>query len=384
MIHIIRWWLDHALDEASVRIDPWPHARPPALTSFDVEGEVARRSVGRQVLRLPPASKPLIGLHRLDLMRPLRSRRFVYSRNRLIDADGVYSSLRFTIDLRREQRGLAAARRTVPQYQVHFRVPRAPAARVTDDPAFHHWIDASFPQATLYYCGGVPECSAVRTEIGFHGTDHTHFHQMREIDLASELSAGAEMLRAHERPTAVRAPGLLWSPTYYRLLDAMPFRIESSHREVNVFQPIWPIRTAGGWWELPVHGNLLTSSDPERLVQTARDDGTMLNMHCHDHEVRSDRERSEAIRRRDLISSGGFDHIGHIGVLEWMESARSHEILAVEPLDSDRVRVQWRGSPGARLRYCSPGTPPVEAIDHPTGNDSVESVINLHGPPASQ
>ncbi|HRP63225.1 MAG TPA: hypothetical protein PK400_08035 [Phycisphaerales bacterium] len=351
LVHCLNWWVEKYLEGRVLRISPWFRGRHPALLSFDVEGMVSRRSVGRCVLRLPPIHRPLLEINQLKLIRPLRGKRIICSCNELIDPDGVHTSHRLTFDFRRGRRGCAARHHTITQWQLHFRLPQRPPAKPTDDPGFHDWAETLSAPIMMFYCGGIPDRAVHRMEIGFHGLTHEHFHQMPYSRLREELQSGACLFGARPTLRAIRAPGLLWSDAYFAALAGAGYAVDSSFREISATQPIFPIRTTEGWWELPVTGNLLTLPKLESLITSSLSSGSMLNLHCHDHEVREVDAKKRYTERVQVLKDAGLYCMGHIEFVEWLNRASENTIWAIERISDSRWRAVVDVIPGSAVLW---------------------------------
>ncbi|MAD79050.1 MAG: hypothetical protein CMJ51_06730 [Planctomycetaceae bacterium] len=325
---VIEWYLDRFAGVPWARVSPWPDGRPPFLLSFDVEAGTPRRSVGRRFLRIGG-----VELNRLRLPRPLRGRRLVTGTNMLRDVDGVHQSRRATLDLRRSKVGCAASSHEVVQWQLRRWPGAMPPVQPSHDPDFRSFASKICGPHTNFYCGGVPTDRFEDEEIGFHGTDHTHFHQMNASRLERELTEGRLDTDGAPCIDVIRAPGLCWSPAYFAALGPAGWRVDSSFREVNDRQPIVPIRTSAGWWELPVHGNIMhreTTLPSEELLADR-----MINLYSHDHDVDTEEHRDVLERRIAAIRATGRipTTIGELGT--WLESARSNELASVRWRDGE-------------------------------------------------
>ncbi len=358
VVALLGWWLRERLEGRVLTLSPWPRGAPPLLASLDIEGRVARRSVGRTVFRLPPRSRPLLEIARLDLIRPLRGRRVLASSNRLRDPDGQFTSRRVTVDLRRARRGCAAADPRVVQWQVHVRLPRRPEPLPTDDPGLVQWMDEILGAWTAFHCGGIPPAAAARPETGFHGTDHRHFHQMSAVDLRAELTAGIKLLAGTHPRSLIRAPGLLWNRAYFDAVGDHGYAVEASFRNVSAFQPSCPIRTARGWWQLPVNANLLTGPDPASLIASARDAGAMLSLHCHDHELTGASDRGTYRHRVEAFRSAGFVPMGHAELTAWLEDAERAAVHRITSVADGSLEVVVEAPRGTCVRV-DPARDPV-------------------------
>lgn len=327
---VIEWYLDRFAGVPWARVSPWPDGRPPFLLSFDVEAGTPRRSVGRRILRIGG-----VELNRLGLPRPLRGRRLVTGTNMLRDVDGVHQSRRATLDLRRSKVGCAARSHEVVQWQLHRWRGATPPVQPSHDQDFRSFASKICGPHTNFYCGGVPTHRFEDEEIGFHGTDHTHFHQMNAARLERELTEGRLDTDGAPCIDVIRAPGLCWSPAYFAALGPAEWRVDSSFREVNDRQPIVPIRTSAGWWELPVQGNIMhreTTFPTEGLL-----DDRMINLYSHDHDVDTEEHRALLERRIAEIRATGRipTSLGELGT--WLESARSNELTSVRWRDGEAI-----------------------------------------------
>ncbi len=332
LAELIRWFLDTVAKCRWIRVSPWRNGTPPLLVSFDVEAGTPRRSVGRRILRGPGFE-----LNHIRLPRPLRSKRIVFGRNVLRDPDGDIHSRRITVDLRRARVGCAHPSHEVDQWQFHIRMPNSPSPSPSHDPSFRRFASETCQRFVNFYCGGLPSEPVEGEEIGFHGTDHRHFHLLGPDDLNRELACGRGVSTGGIGSDLIRAPGLCWSHRFFDRLGTHGYRVDSSFREVNDLQPVIPIQTRDGWWELPVHGNLIRCSpdDPRGLFA----DG-MINVYCHDHELRDEAARTDFQDRLGRFAANGRTACGMTELTDWLERSLGNEVLQVRhDVDGWRVRA---------------------------------------------
>lgn len=319
---LIEWFLDEYARVRWARVSPWRDGHPPLLMSFDVEAGTPRRSVGRRVFRIGG-----LELNRLRLPRPLRGRRLVFGTNLLRDVDGEHRSHRATLDLRRAKPGCAASSHEVVQWQLHRWRSARPSVRPSHDPHFRSFASSTCGRHTNFYCGGVPDDRFADEEAGFHGIDHTHFHRMSSARLARELADGRRDAHGASSIDVIRAPGLCWSQAYFAALGPAGWRVDSSFREVNDRQPVVPIRTSAGWWELPVQGNIM-HREPAIPARGLLDD-RMVNLYAHDHDLDTEEDRAVLEQRIAAVRATGRVpmSLGELGA--WLEASRSNELRSI-------------------------------------------------------
>ncbi|MEC8321292.1 MAG: hypothetical protein VX726_06680 [Planctomycetota bacterium] len=327
---VLEWFLDRFARVPWARVSPWRDGRPPLLVSFDVEAGTPRRSVGGRILRIGG-----LELNRLRLPRPLRGRRLVIGTNLLRDVDGEHRSHRATLDLRRARPGCAAPSHEVVQWQLHRWRGSRPSVRPSHDPNFRSFASSTCGPHTNFYCGGVPDDRCEHEEAGFHGTDHTHFHRMSPSRLARELADGRRDVQGTSSVDVIRAPGLCWSPDYFAALGPAGWRVDSSFREVNDRQPIVPIRTSAGWWELPVQGNIM-HREPAIPAGGLLDD-SMVNLYAHDHDLDTEGDRAVLERRIAAVRATGRVSMGLGELGAWLEASRSNELRSVRWQGHDAI-----------------------------------------------
>lgn len=133
----------------------------------------------------------------------------------------------------------------------------------------------------------------------------------------------------------IRAPGLCWSPAYFAALGPAGWRVDSSFREVNDRQPIVPIRTSAGWWELPVQGNIM-HREPAIPAGGLLDD-SMVNLYAHDHDLDTEGDRAVLERRIAAVRATGRVSMGLGELGAWLEASRSNELRSVRWQGHDAI-----------------------------------------------
>ncbi len=336
LVTIIRWFLkDYACAEI-IGLSPWPDGKRPLLLSFDVEGAIGRRSLGTNVLSFPFGNINLLQISRAKLVRPLVGRRCIFSVNTLNDPDGTFRSFRVTLDFRLAKRGCFALPLHATQFQCSVGIPRPRPEQKSDYADFNAWAQKHACRYTCFY-SGLDASTPVMAERGFHGLAHDHYNIIPKQRIRRELADAANGFFTDNNVRAVRAPGLLWSQEFFDALGETGYGLDSSFREMNFLQPLFPIRTDAGWWELPVTDNILTQNGRlGRILAANSHYGGILSLYCHDHDLVQNDSKARYVQLVAKAEEAGHRRMGLIEFSDWLNRSRRSEILDVE-LDGDRT-----------------------------------------------
>ena len=150
----------------------------------------------------------------------------------------------------------------------------------------------------------------------------------------------------------------MWNQTYFDAVGDHGYAVEASFRNVSAFQPSCPIRTARGWWQLPVNSNLLTGPDPGMLIASARDAEAMLSLHCHDHELTAASDRRTYRQRVEAFRAAGFVPMGHAELAAWLEAAERAVVHRITPAEDGSLVVVVEAPRGTSVRV-DPARAPI-------------------------
>jgi peptidoglycan/xylan/chitin deacetylase (PgdA/CDA1 family) len=349
VVFVLKWFIETFAGLALVGVSPWPGGRPPLVLSFDVEGKVARRSTGKTVLCIPLAGWNLLELSRLRMHRPIVSKRSGRSTNVLKDPDGQWTSHRWVRDRRPGPEGNFADDFQVDQWQLSPLIRKRPAVGPGGYAAFTKWAGAAVGRCTCFYCGLAAAPSGGGAEAAFHSFEHRHFNQMAPAALRAELARAAASFFPAGAPRAVRAPGLLWSDDYFRALGELGFHADASFKEVNAFQPIFPVRAGEGWWEVPVTGPVFGLPAGPGAARAAAATGGMISVYAHDFELSGEAERADYAARVAALQGAGFAPTGVLELVEWLARAEGNQIEELREAPDGSVAVSARLARGSAL-----------------------------------
>lgn len=374
---LLKWFIEEFARVSAVKISPWPDGRPPLVLTFDVEKNVGQRSLGRRVLRIGFGSRSLVQVHRLRLIRPLITKRLVLSSNHLQDGDESVRSLRAMVDLRRGRIGTFADHPTVSQWQVQFGMQRDPHHGDANHRTFAGWVREHAHKSTAFCCGASNSRTTACANVGFHSFEHRHYNQRRPADIRAELNLAADTFFEPDELRAVRAPGLLWNDAYFRALGEAGFACDSSFREVNHRQPVAPIRTAHGWWEIPVNGNLMRVGADDAMLRVADLSDGMLSLYAHDHDVDSQETSADFDNKLADLCAAGFSPISVQQLFTHLDAACNDEVSNVQPRDDGTIDVAGCVSARSRIQLANMGgyEMKTEAVD--TGDVSAAGAVNV-------
>ncbi len=339
-----------------VEINPWGDAPPPIAVSFDVEARVGQRSAGRTVCGVPaPGGRDLLRVDRLDLIRPMVSRRVIWSVNQMTDGPRTRRSFRLTVDLRPD-RGRFADRWESSQWQASAMIPRRPRIHASSYAAFAEWCARRGIRSTDFVSGIESAGAYPGARPGYHGLHHVHFNRMNARDLAAEIDRARTFFAGHPGLRLIRAPGLLWSQAYLDAIHEAGIDGESSFREINPLQPITPFPTSQGWWHLPVHGHLRQVAARPEWVRWLATVGAPLNVYAHDHDASPAHDPEWFTTALGQISGLGFGSPMPLdAVLRRLRGAESDSVDSVTELSKDTVRVVGCFSAPGVTRLVSAG-----------------------------
>lgn len=320
---ILEWFLDRFAKAYWVRISPWPKGRPPLLMSFDVEINTPNRSVGKTLCKIWN-----LELNKLKIPKPLRGKRVIFKKNTLNNNQVQENSYRLTTDFRRSKLGYACVGQEVTQLQLHIWKHRYRKPTPSDDKVFRSFASGICTH-TNFYCGGLPAEEISGEEMGFHSTRHKHFNLMNEKELTNELH-NITPKPLNNTIKSIRAPGLCWNKLYFSLLKESRYKVDSSFREINDIQPIFPIKTNDGWWEFPVQGNIFYRLPylPTKGSDLMAD--RMISVYSHDHDVCSDENKALLKVRVEKIISLGWTPMTITELYVWLEQSQLNEIKSIE------------------------------------------------------
>jgi hypothetical protein len=305
--------------------------------------------MGKTVFRVPFFKRDLVHINLLKIIKPMVTKRIIPTVNYLRDPDGNFKSYRFIIDTRRCSSGLFCDNLEVNQWQFHFLIKKPSRDKQDGHRAFTQWALDKVKNFTNFYCGLKKEETLGIKEAGFHSTNHRHFNQLELHELRQELLFARNTLFPPNCPRAVRAPGLFWSREYFKALGELNFHMDSSFKETNSFQPIFPISTNQGWWEVPVTGNLFNVSTLEKTAAVASISGGILSFYAHDYDLESPEQKERYLSITTSLFQKGFVATGLLEFLDWLNVSQENEINEISELQDGSILVTARLVPNSAL-----------------------------------
>lgn len=250
------------------------------------------------------------------------TKRVLKTVNYLKDWDGKFTSYRIILDKRKCKQGLFANNHKLDQWQIQFMVKKKTDIRKPEYSSFTNWAIKEVSKFTNFYCGSNKKKVVDSEEVGFHSSNHIHYNQLSPKKMRQELSAAIEEFFLPGYPKAIRAPGLLWSSDYFKSLGELGFHIDSSFKETNHLEPIFPMITDGCWWEIPVTGNILNNSKFKQMVDMVLISGGVLSLYAHDHDLVHSEEKKRYVEIVSSLLKKDFRPTGYIEFFNWLRSTQ--------------------------------------------------------------